>query len=69
MDACGLERLEKSDASAELKHLVSDDGGLLDLNTATPAQLSSVCGLPPAVAHEVVTARHIYSATLVDNAP
>ena len=42
-----------------------DDGGLLDLNTATPAQLSTVCGLPPAVAHEVVTARSSLGRFLV----
>lgn len=34
-----------------------DDGGLLDLNAATPAQLSAICGVPPDVARDVVTAR------------
>ena len=42
MDACGLERLEKSDASAELKRLVSDDGGLLDPTPAKRATLDDV---------------------------
>ena len=42
MDACGLERLEKSDASAELKRLVSDDGGLLDPSPAKRATLDDV---------------------------
>ena len=42
MDACGLERLERSDASAELKRLVSDDGGLLDPSPAKRATLDDV---------------------------
>ena len=42
IDACGLERLEKSDASAELKRLVSDDGGLLDPIPAKRATLDDV---------------------------
>ena len=42
IDACGLERLEKSDASAELKRLVSDDGGLLDPSPAKRATLDDV---------------------------
>ena len=42
IDACGLQRLEKSDASAELKRLVSDDGGLLDPTPAKRATLDDV---------------------------
>ena len=42
MDVCGLERLERSDASAELKRLVSDDGGLLDPSPAKRATLDDV---------------------------
>ena len=42
IDACGLKRLEKSDASAELKRLVSDDGGLLDPSPAKRATLDDV---------------------------
>ena len=42
MDARGLERLEKSDARAELKRLVSDDGGLLDPSPAKRATLVDV---------------------------
>ena len=42
MDARGLERLEKSDARAELKRLVSDDGGLLDPSPAKRATLDDV---------------------------
>ena len=42
MDAFGLERLEKSDASAELKRLVSADGGLLDPSPAKRATLDDV---------------------------
>jgi NIMA (never in mitosis gene a)-related kinase len=42
IDACGLKRLEKSDASAELKRLVSDDGGLLDPTPAKRATLDDV---------------------------
>lgn len=34
-----------------------DDGGLLELNSATAEQLSVVCGLPPHVADEVVASR------------
>jgi rhodanese-related sulfurtransferase/tRNA A-37 threonylcarbamoyl transferase component Bud32 len=42
IDACGLKRLEKSDVSAELKRLVSDDGGLLDPTPAKRATLDDV---------------------------
>ena len=42
IDACGLERLEKLDASAELKRLASDDGGLLDPSPAKRATLDDV---------------------------
>jgi Protein of unknown function (DUF2510)/Helix-hairpin-helix motif len=34
-----------------------DDGGLLDLNSATAEQLSSICGLPHNLAEAVVTVR------------
>lgn len=34
-----------------------DDGGLVDLNRATPAQLTETCGLPGDVAQAVVVAR------------
>jgi serine/threonine protein kinase/rhodanese-related sulfurtransferase len=42
IDACGIERLEKFDASAELKRLVSNDGGLLDPSPAKRATLDDV---------------------------